>query len=282
MSNATVVLKIKEGAKMDFKETKSESDSSVISALDTNIKQVTKLWQKIKKLHSEWDINNIKSTLESYNLELNQLNTNNTSGNSFLSEKIDTISKHIGSTEYITDLESLLKKYGIPFIGEFPEYDIPPYRLSISKENMEARLFFGRKSEKITSMNPENISNWINIKYKKITGKKFDINVFMKELFDAYQYINKITFRNKDTIWGKAIKLTEIYGLLTLKRSTKQEYPAQVYQFELGLLKENLNLSFNDYRFEFGFARDINKAIAIIDSSGKVNYVSSLTIYKEV
>ena len=267
---------------MDFKETKSEKDNSIISSLDTNIKQITKLWQKIKKLHNDWDINNIKSNLESYNLELSQLSINKTSGNSYLSEKIHNISEYIGSTEYKNDLESSLKNLSIPFIGEFPEYDIPPYKFSISKENMEARLFFGRKSEKITSMNPEIISNWVNIKYKKITGKKFDINIFMKELFDAYQYINKITFRNKDTIWGKAIKLTELYGLLTIKRSTKQEYPKQFYQYELGLLKENLNLSFNGYGFEFGFAKDISKAIAIIDSKGKVNYVSSLTIHKEV
>ena len=267
---------------MEFNETKQENDNNIISLLDSNMKQITKSWQKIKKLYIYWDTNNIKSNLDSYNLELTQLSINSTSGNDFLSEKIQDISKYIGSAEYINDLESALKNLSIPFIGEFPEYDIPPYKFSISKENMEARLFFGRKSEKTTSMNPEIISNWVNIKYKKITGKKFDINVFMKELFDAYQYINKITFRNKDTIWGKAIKLTELYGLLTIKRSTKQEYPKQFYQYELGLLKENLNLSFNGHRFEFGFAKDISKAIAIIDSKGIVSYVSSLTIYKEV
>ncbi|MCG2790392.1 MAG: hypothetical protein L6305_01415, partial [Actinomycetia bacterium] len=73
-------------------------------------------------------------------------------------------------------------------------------------------------------------------------------------MFDAYQIINKLTFRNKDAIWGKAVKLIEIYNLMTLRRTTKQEYPKQFYQYELGLLKENLNLSFNGYRFEFGFA----------------------------
>ena len=267
---------------MEFKETKQENDSNIISLLDSNMKQITKSWQKIKKLYIDWDTNNIKSNLDAYNLELTQLSINSTSGSDFLSEKIQDISKYIGSAEYINDLESALTNLDIPYIGEFPEYDIPPYRLSVSKENMEVRLFFGRKSDKITSLNPESISNWVNIRYKKITNKKLDINVFMKELFDAYQYINKITFRNKDTIWGKAIKLTELYGLLTIKRSTKQEYPKQFYQYELGLLKENLNLSFNGYRFEFGFAKDISKAIAIIDSKGKVSHVSSLTIYKEV
>jgi len=269
---------------MTYKEKESSNNDrdNIISVLDTNLKQFTRLWQRIKKLYNDWDINNIKINLDSFNSELKQLNTNCISVNNYISENTQNISEYIGNNEYINNLELSLKNLSIPFIGSFPEYDIPPYRLSVSKENMESRLFFGRKSEKINSMNPENIANWVNTKYKKITTKKFDINILMKELLDAYQIQNKLSFRNKDTIWGKAVKLTEIYNLLTLKKATKQEYPKQFYQYELGILKENLNLSLNEYRFEFGFAKDISKAIAIIDSKGKINYLSSLTIYKEV
>jgi len=262
-------------------ELQERNQSSVISSIDNNMKLITKSWQKIKKSHIDWDIVNIKSNLDIFNSELEQFSSNTTDFNKFISENIREIDEKIGSLEYINVLETNLKELNIPFIGNFPEYDIPPYKLNISKENKEVRLFFGRKSEKTNSLNPASISAWVNIRYKKIISRKMDLNALMKELFEAYQMINKLTYREKTPIWGKAVKLTEIYNLLTLKRTTKQEYPKQFYQYELGLLKENLDMSFNNFRFEFGFARDISKAIPIIDNKGKISHVSSLTIYKE-
>ena len=262
-------------------ESQETNQGNVISSLDSNMKIISKSWQKIKKLHIDWDIINLQSNLDIFNSELEKFNLNTSTFNNYISENIQNINNKIGGSEYINTLETNLKELNIPFIGNFPEYDIPPYKLTISKENKEARLFFGRKSEKTNSLNPNCISDWVNTKYKKIISRKMDLNALMKELFEAYQIINKLTYREKTPIWGKAVKLTEIYNLLTLKRTTKQEYPKQFYQHELGLLKENLDMSFNNYRFEFGFARDISKAIQIVDNKGKISHVSSLTIYKE-
>ncbi|MBU1152585.1 hypothetical protein KKB84_01240 [bacterium] len=256
-------------------------EENKITEINSSIKKISKIWSSINKSIPSWDFNTLKTSMEDFDKKLITANKEWEIFKNTIIENIDNNSKKVGDKEYITDLDISLREQKLPLIGEFPEYLIPPFKLAINKESFEIKLFFGRKFEKTTIMKPKEIAIWVQNKYKKITNKKFDPSIFMKELIEAYKWGNKNIYREKEVLWGKAVKLLEIYSILTIKRSTKLDYPKQLYMYELAQLKENSEMVYEDYRFELGFAKNPTDAIVIVDSKGVESRVSSLTIYKE-
>jgi len=157
---------------------------------------------------------------------------------------------------------------------------LPPFKLVISLDGLEARLSLGRKSEKTADLNPRQLAQWAGVRYKKVLARKFNATAFMKDLLEAYHITNRLHFRDKEPSYGRAVPLQELYNILTIRQTSRQDYPLQFFVFDLGLLKESGVMELEKYRFEFGFARDQKKAIVVVDSIGRESFFSSLTVYK--
>ncbi len=259
----------------------SKDDGKLVE-FENLLKNLNKSWGKIKRVLNTWEINNFESLIKDANLEIKDFNNLWRGTESILKTAYENKIKLLKSDQYKIDLEDSLKKLNMPFIGEFPEYDIVPLKLVINLNLLEAKLFYGRKSDKTNALNPKILSQWVFKKYKDLTGKKFDALSFMKELKEAYSIVNQLTYREKNVIWGKAVSLNDIYNKLTLRKASKQDYPKQLYLYELGRLKENSNMTFENYRFEFGFEKNPSKALLIVDSKGVESRLGSLTIYKNI
>lgn len=179
-------------------------------------------------------------------------------------------------------MEQALREAGVPLQGKFPQYEFPPFKLFLAVEDREAKLSIGRKHEKTTVLHPKTLAAWVTKRYQQVTRKKFDVQGFMKELLSAYKFANKAAYREEEVLWGRAVGLDVIYELLTIKRAARQDYPKPLFVYELGRLKEQFDLTMDDYRFELGFARNQSRALVIVDSQGRESRLSSLTIYKAV
>lgn len=253
-----------------------------LNDFDSNIKSLIRDWNVLKYISKSWNIRDsmqIASKMESLTEEIKE-------NWAALKEETDRVFEEIksqlNSQEFILSIEKAIKELNVPLTGEFPNYELPPFKLSISLDSFEAKLSLGRKSERSSSLNPQELAKWVSARYKRVSGRKFNMASFMKDLLEAYGVSNRLAYREKDTAWGRAVSLNEIYELLTLKQSARQDYPKQFFMYELGLLKEQPTISYGEFRFELGFARNQSKAIAIVDSLGRESRISSLTIYREV
>jgi hypothetical protein len=258
-----------------------DEKSNIVSVFDSSAKSLLKDWQIVKNISKSW---NIKDSIQVSTAVIPLLQRLTESWNTIqedLNISFEDLKQKVNSSEFVSSLENSLRDQGVPFSGEFPQYDIPPFKLNISLDSFEARLSLGRKHERTSALHPLELAKWVSIRYKKLTGRKFNQTTFMKELLEAYSYSNRLVYREKDIAWGRAVPLNDIYDLLTLKLSSKQDYPKQFYMYDLGLLKELSTISYEAYKFEFGYARNQSKAIAIVDSQGRESRISSLTIYKE-
>lgn len=258
-----------------------EENLNMIPVFDSSAKSLLKNWQIIKNISKSWNIKDSINNSSNMIPLIERLTESWTIIQEELDASFEDLKQKINSSEFILSLENSLRDLGVPISGEFPQYDIPPFKLSISRDAYEARLSLGRKHERTAVLNPPELAKWVSIRYKKLTGRKFNQTAFMKELLEAYSYANRLIYREKDVAWGRAVSLNDIYDLLTLKVSSKQDYPKQFYIYDLGLLKEQSTISYEDYKFELGFARNQSKSIAIVDSLGRESRISSLTIYKE-
>lgn len=255
-------------------------DKAITGQVDSALKGLSKNWLLAKKAKNAWDIQTLEKVLGGYNRQLEEMSVLWANCQNIVEDEVSGMYGHLKSEAYVRELEDALKAANIPLQGQFPQYEFPPFKLMLSIDMCEARLSLGRKQEKTTIMQAKELSKWVALRYQKIIGKKFDANRFMKELLAAYKYANRSAYREKDVLWGRAVSLDTIYELLTMRRSGRQEYPKQLYAYDLGCLKEQFDMVIDDYKFELGFARNQSKAVLIVDSHGRESRVSSLTVYK--
>lgn len=234
----------------------------------------------LKNLDKTWDIKGCQTILEGMEALTDELSRAGLEVREEMDDRLGDIRGHLNSQEYAESFKEELKNLDIPFTGEFPVYEIPPFKLNVSLDNYEVKLFLGRKNERSSLMNPGELARWVSARHRRVSGRKFNANGFMKDLLDAYKVVNQIKFREKDVAWGRAVPMNDIYDVLTIKQSSRQDYPKQFFSYDLGLLKEMPSIFLDIYSFELGFARNQARAISVVDSLGRESRIASLTVYK--
>ena len=257
-----------------------ESIATAEPRVDSLSRQLYKNWLAVKKAKTVWDFRSLQKAQTAYADELQELAGLWPQYQVQLEQETLVDSEFVRGDAYGAALEEALKAAGIPLQGSFPTFEFPPFKLTIAVETQEAKLGMGRKLERSTALGPKTLAAWVSGRYQAVAGKRFDAESFMRDLLNAYKVANKIAYREADVLWGRAVGLDAIYELLTLKQSARQEYPKPLFVYNLARLKEQFDLTQDEYRLELGTARNQTKALLIVDSQGRESRISSLTIYK--
>jgi hypothetical protein len=183
--------------------------------------------------------------------------------------------EQLNYTDYPTKLESALKEQQIPFSGAFPNYDIPPFKLSINTDNFTARLSMGRKSQQTSSLSPTSLSLWVAKVYKKLVNSQFNHDQFCKELIEAYRYLS-----DSDSEWRLPVLVKDVYKLLTIKTEAKQEYPESRFMFDLSRLLNQYEINYGEYIFDFSPHKLPAKNYTLVNEVGKERAVGNMIIRK--
>ena len=256
-----------------------EFREDAFAAMDVTVSRLNKSWHTLRQTGKTWNIKGARQNTDKMRPLIEGLAGQWQDTDNQLASLIDSIKNQLGTPSYAEELARELKSAGVQFSGDFPQYLMPPFKLVVSVDGLEGRLSLGRKSERTSDLNPKQLAAWVAVRYKKVLSRKFNAPAFMKDLLEAYLIANRLIFREKDQVWGRAVPLTELYAILTVSQSSRQDYPRQFFLYDLGLLIESTSLVLDGYRFELGFARAQSKALVVVDSSGRENHFSSLTIY---
>ena len=208
--------------------------------------------------------------MESWKDGLFQLESN-------LSEKQQTLKK----PAYSEELEGALRAKNLRLEGDFPNYKLGPFELKVDIENPLITFKFGRKVDKIYSLAPNTVAERICSRYKSITDRHFNESQFAKDLRQAYEAANRLSYQNRNVQWGYVVSLKEMYRLLTLRSVSRREYPEPHYIYDLSRFRQS-GMYFDNYRFELGTSREVGRTYLLIDPDTRREIrVSSLSIYKE-
>jgi len=257
------------------------SDDASLAIWNTSVNTLSKAWHGLRTLQTTWNVKSARQNMDKIRPILNDFAVQWEEADKQLTGQLGEIVSLLKSEVYASNLESEMRGAGIQFSGEFPQYVFPPFKLSISPESLEARLSLGRKSERTADLHPAQLAQWVGTRYKKVLSRRFNAPAFMKDLLAAYRIANKLHFHHHEPTYGRAVPLTEIYDILTIRQTSRQDYPLQFFVFDLGLMKESAVLKFEKFKFEFGSARDQKRALVVVDSSGRESFISSLTVYAE-
>lgn len=247
--------------------------------IDSVLKQLTRRWASIKKAKQDLDLKTVVQALEGIDEDIRQLEHSWVEHHTVIKEAIQADREFVLSDAYPLEVEKAMRNAEIPIRGEFPNYEFPPFKLIFSLNSGYVRLSMGRRSIQTKIFAPSTLAAWVSHEYQKVVNSKFNAEHFCHELLVAYEMLNQLNLKNDAVVWGHPITLKEIYKLLTLKQSVKQDYPEVLFAYDLARLKEQFEISYDSRRFELVPSRNQSSGLLLVNSRGQESRVSSLIIY---
>ncbi len=157
--------------------------------------------------------------------------------------------------------------------GEFPVYEMFPYRVRIDVEAQE--IYLDRK--KIQCVRPESFAGLVKSGQEKLNRATFNEKTFLNELADAYDLA--ILRQNKRP--ESDIYLMGLYKFLAPMSRFRKDYDQQSFAFDIArLYASDAEETKDGRRYQFGPSRNQNKSIRILDKDGQEQYLATIRFYK--
>lgn len=156
--------------------------------------------------------------------------------------------------------------------GEFPVYEMFPYRVRLDVENQD--IYLDRK--KVQCMRPQKFVETVKSGQEKLNKASFNALTFVSELSDAYDLaLMKLDKRQESDIY-----LTSLYKFLAPMSRFRKDYDQQSFAFDLArLYASEVEETKNGRKFQFGPSRNNNKAIRILDKDGQEQFLATIRFY---
>lgn len=187
------------------------------------------------------------------------------------------IRAYVENGDFAEQMLAYCDSLGVDVKGDFPSYEMFPFRVRVDAENLE--LYLDRK--KVQCLRPLAFVQEVKANRDKLMRAAFDPRVFVKELAAAYDLrLLKQNQGKTQSATGSDIYLKEIYNLLTPMRRFRRDYDQQSFAFDLArLYASEVRESDDGRQFQFGPSRNINKAIRILDQEGREQYLATIRFF---
>lgn len=171
--------------------------------------------------------------------------------------------------EFVKQMLAACEEKGVDVRGEFPVYEMFPYRVKVDAENQD--LYMDRK--KVQCMRPQSFVDTIKAGQEKLNKAAFNAAAFAGELADAYDMAIVKQGRQKES----DIYLTSLYKILAPMSRFRKEYDQQSFAFDIARLYiSGIEETKGGRRFQFGPSRVGGKAIRILDMAGKEQFLATI------
>lgn len=181
--------------------------------------------------------------------------------------------KYFESGEFAEQMLSACQEKGVDVRGEFPVYEMFPYRVKLDVENQD--IYLDRK--KVQCVRPQKLVETVKNGQDKLNKASFNALTFVSELADAYDLaVLKLKKRPEADIY-----LASLYKFLAPMSRFRKDYDQQSFAFDLArLYASDIEETKNGRRFQFGPSRNNNKAIRILDKEGQEQFLATIRFYE--
>lgn len=181
--------------------------------------------------------------------------------------------EYFESGEFAEQMLAACADKGVDVRGEFPVYEMFPYRVKLDTENQD--LYLDRK--KVQCMRPGSFVDMVKNGQEKLNKASFNAAAFAGELADAYDMAVLKLKRQP----GADIYLTSLYKILAPMSRFRKDYDQQSFAFDLARLYiSRIEETKNGRKFQFGPSRVGGKAIRILDMEGNEQYLATIRFFE--
>lgn len=185
--------------------------------------------------------------------------------------------EYIESGDFANQLLDYCEKSNVDVKGEFPNYEMFPYKVKVDVENFD--MYIDRK--KVQCLRPQSFVSYVKFEQDKLLKAAFNPELFANELALAYDLTLLKHNEGKSYAKDSDCYLTNIYKLLTPMRRFKKDYDQQSFAFDLArLYNANTECVSDGRKLQFGTSRNIKQAIRILDINGQEQFLSTIRFYR--
>lgn len=177
------------------------------------------------------------------------------------------------SGEFAEQMLASCAEKGVDVRGEFPVYEMFPYRVRLDAENQDVYL----DRRKVQCMRPGSFVDIVKNGQERLNKAPFNAGAFASELADAYDLAVLKLGRQKQS----DIYLTSLYRILAPMSRFRKDYDQQSFAFDLARLYiSGIEETKNGRRFQFGPSRVGGKAIRILGPDGKEQFLATIRFFE--
>lgn len=192
-----------------------------------------------------------------------------------LTERFDAAA-YLEGGEFAAQFLGYCEAIGLDVKGEFPVYEVFPYRVRADMESLE--LYVDRK--KAPCLRPKRFAEDLKASRDKLMKASFNAAAFAGELAEAYDIALLRQSGGKSYVVDADCYLAGMYKFLAPTARARREYDKQSYAFDLArLYSSDVETIRDGRRFQFGPARDNSKAIRVLDGDGKEQFLATIRFF---
>lgn len=187
-------------------------------------------------------------------------------------EGFDT-KEYFESGDYAGQLLDACAEREIDVKGEYPIYEMFPYKVRIDAENQDVYV----DKKRYPCARPVEMAKQIKLGQDKLNKASFNAQSFLNELADAYD----LAIVKGKKAPGSDLYLTDLYKLMVPMARSRKEYDMQNFAFDLARLYcSDVKKTKNERCYQFGPSRKSNKVVRILDGEGKEIFLSTICFYE--
>lgn len=238
--------------------------------LKDKITQMQKLYKSISKEMESGDLKSLAKDVAAM-ADSNQQQAEALQELAAQIEGFDT-KTYFENGDFAEQMLSYCEEMAVDVQGEYPIYEMFPYRVRIDAENQD--LYLDRK--KIQCARPQSFVQMVKVGQDKLMKASFNAQAFVNELADAYD-LAVLKFKKAP---DADIYLTSLYKFLAPMGRFRKEYDQQSFAFDIArLYASDVEVTKNGRCFQFGPSRNNNKALRILDSEGHEQFLATIRFY---
>lgn len=178
--------------------------------------------------------------------------------------------EYLESGEFAQQMLAICKEKGVDVTGEYPVFEMFPYRVKFDTENQD--IYLDRK--KVPSLRPLSFVQTVKAGQDKLMKASFNAAGFLNELSDAYD----LALLKMGKRPGYDLYLTSLYKFLVPMGRSRKEYDQQSFAFDLArLYMSDVEETKTGKRYQFGPSRNNAKAIRILDQEGREQFLATIS-----
>lgn len=179
------------------------------------------------------------------------------------------------SGDFAEQMLAYCREQNVDVRGEFPVYEMFPYKVRIDAENQD--VYLDRK--KVPCMRPKSFVQTVKNGQDKLMKASFNAQSFLNELADAYDLAVMKGNKGADS----DIYLTSLYKFLAPMSRFRKEYDQQSFAFDIARLyaATDVETTKNGRHYQFGPSRNNGKALRILDAEGREQFLATIRFFSE-
>lgn len=180
---------------------------------------------------------------------------------------------YLENGEFAQQMLSICRDKGVDVTGEYPVFEMFPYRVKFDTENQD--IYLDRK--KVPSLRPLSFVQTVKAGQDKLMKASFNAAGFLNELSEAYD----LALLKMGKEQGYDLYLTSLYKFLVPMGRSRKEYDQQSFAFDLArLYMSDVEETKSGKRYQFGPSRNNAKAIRILDREGREQFLATIRFFK--